>query len=109
MSEARTIDVPHSLDDLVVLKLWAVAATSEQQLAAELADMGLSVAAFRLIREVMMSPDGVRQGEIAQRLVVGTTRFICFLNPDGTVLELVEMGAVMGLLHGPSKASKGDG
>ncbi len=29
----------------------------------------------------------------------GTTRFICFRDPDGTIIELVEMGTVMGLLQ----------
>ena len=33
----------------------------------------------------------------------GTTRFICFEDPDGTVLELVEMGRVMGALQGVSQ------
>ncbi len=38
----------------------------------------------------------------------GTTRFICFEDPDGTVLELVEMGAVMGLVHRASQAASGN-
>ena len=33
----------------------------------------------------------------------GTTRFICFKDPDGTVLELVEMGTVMGLVQRASE------
>lgn len=33
----------------------------------------------------------------------GTTRFICFTDPDGTVLELVQMGTVMGWLQRATK------
>jgi hypothetical protein len=33
----------------------------------------------------------------------GTTRFICFYDPDGTVIELVEMGTAMGFLSNLSK------
>jgi catechol 2,3-dioxygenase-like lactoylglutathione lyase family enzyme len=39
-----------------------------------------------------------RPGEVRDP-VGGTTRFICFRDPDGAVLELVQMGAVMGALH----------
>lgn len=35
----------------------------------------------------------------------GTTRFIAFRDPDGTVLELVEMGTVMGLIQRASSAA----
>ncbi len=45
-----------------------------------------------------------RPGEVKDP-VGGTTRFICFEDPDGTVLELVEMGTVMGLLQRASKAA----
>jgi DNA-binding MarR family transcriptional regulator len=58
------------LDGLVAVKLWAVVAAFERRLSAELAGFGLSVAAFRLIGEVMREPDGVRQGELARRLGV---------------------------------------
>jgi catechol 2,3-dioxygenase-like lactoylglutathione lyase family enzyme len=37
-------------------------------------------------------------GEVSDP-VGGTTRFICFQDPDGTVLELVELGMVMGTLQ----------
>jgi len=33
----------------------------------------------------------------------GTTRFICFKDPDGTVLELVQMGTIMGMLQRASQ------
>ncbi|MCO4748337.1 MAG: VOC family protein [Proteobacteria bacterium] len=35
----------------------------------------------------------------------GTTRFICFTDPDGTVLELIEMGTVMGWVQRLSQAA----
>ena len=36
----------------------------------------------------------------------GQTRFICFKDPDGTVLELVEMGPVMGAIQGAAQQQK---
>jgi catechol 2,3-dioxygenase-like lactoylglutathione lyase family enzyme len=36
----------------------------------------------------------------------GKTRFICFKDPDGTVLELVEMGTIMGLLQRASALAR---
>jgi len=38
--------------------------------------------------------------------VGGKTRFICFEDPDGTVLELIEMGAIMGAIQGASMSSR---
>ena len=46
-----------------------------------------------------------RPGHVADPLG-GTTRFICFEDPDGTVLELVEMGTVMGWLQRASKLGR---
>jgi catechol 2,3-dioxygenase-like lactoylglutathione lyase family enzyme len=37
----------------------------------------------------------------------GTTRFICFEDPDGTVLELVQMGTVMGIAQRASQLARG--
>ncbi|MBL8923266.1 MAG: SDR family NAD(P)-dependent oxidoreductase [Myxococcaceae bacterium] len=37
--------------------------------------------------------------------VGGTTRFICFKDPDGTVLELVQLGTTMSLLRSASSAA----
>lgn len=37
--------------------------------------------------------------------VGGTTRFICFEDPDGTVIELVELGTVMSVLQRASRAA----
>ncbi len=33
----------------------------------------------------------------------GTTRFICFKDPDGTIIELVEMGPVMSVIQSASQ------
>jgi len=59
-----------NLDQLGVLQLWSLLSSFELRLAAELAELGLSVAAFRLIGEVMLEPAGIRQGELARRLGV---------------------------------------
>ena len=62
-------------------------------------DLDADVATLRaagvefLSKEPGAVPDGLR----------GKTRFICFKDPDGTVLELVELGALMG---GAYRASK---
>jgi len=61
---------PPRLPDLLALQLWQLAVSFEARLAAELSDLGLSVAAFRLIGEVMRAPAGLRQGELARRLGV---------------------------------------
>ena len=52
------------------MSLWALSLALEARLAAALAPMGLSVAAFRLIGEVTTSPRGLRQSELAARLGV---------------------------------------
>ena len=70
MSHDPSPDPAPSLEGLVVLKLWSVVAAFERRLADELDSFGLSVAAFRLIGEVMREPEGVRQGELAHRLGV---------------------------------------
>ncbi|MFT5679856.1 MAG: DNA-binding MarR family transcriptional regulator [Myxococcota bacterium] len=51
-----------------VLLLWKLAITFEARLAAELAEMNLTVAGFRLIGEVMQEPNGLRESELAHRL-----------------------------------------
>jgi catechol 2,3-dioxygenase-like lactoylglutathione lyase family enzyme len=45
-----------------------------------------------------------RPGEVRDA-VGGTTRFICFKDPDGTVLELVELGSAMSVLRRASQAA----
>ena len=52
------------------LTLWGLSLALEARLAAALAPIGLSVAAFRLIGEVSLAPDGLRQSELAARLGV---------------------------------------
>lgn len=39
----------------------------------------------------------------------GTTQFICFADPDGTVLELVQMGTVMGTVQRMAKRAQRKG
>ena len=59
-----------NLERLDVVSLWALFVSFERRLASELGELGLTVAAFRLIGEVMNSPDGIRQSELARRLGV---------------------------------------
>jgi DNA-binding MarR family transcriptional regulator len=58
---------PESLD---AVALWSLCVSFERRLADELGPMGLTVAGFRLVGEVMREPDGIRQGELARRLGV---------------------------------------
>jgi DNA-binding MarR family transcriptional regulator len=64
------MQTPPPLPDLAILQLWQLSVTFETRLAAELAELGLSVSTFRLIGEVMQEPHGIRQGELARRLGV---------------------------------------
>ena len=63
-------DVQAQLDALVVVRLWALLDVFEQRLSKELSAMNLSVASFRLIGELMRSPGGLGQSELARRLGV---------------------------------------
>lgn len=65
MSDA---DVPN--DGRFALQLWALSDAFERRLAAELAPLGLSVTAFRLVGELLQAPDGLRVGVLAERLGV---------------------------------------
>ena len=81
-------DDPDDIEALTVVKLWTLLASFERRLAGELAELGLSVAAFRLIGEVMREPDGVRQGELARRLGVRpptVSAAVARLEQDGLV------------------------
>lgn len=60
----------NALEQMTVIRLWALADAFEARLAAELERFGMSVAGFRLIGEVMQVPDGLRQSELATRLRV---------------------------------------
>lgn len=51
-------------------RLWLLATAFEAHLTQELAAIGLTVAEFRLVGEVMRSEDGLRQSELAARLGV---------------------------------------
>ena len=59
-----------------VLLLWQLAITFEAHLATELAGMGLTVASFRLIGEVMQASDGLRTEELARRLKVSLLELV---------------------------------
>lgn len=61
---------PSPLASLDAVALWAMLISFERRLAAELEPLGLTVSGFRLIGEVMTSPDGIRQSELARRLGV---------------------------------------
>ena len=54
----------------LTLAVWALSQSFDARLTEALQPMGLSVAGFRLVGEVMRSPDGLRQSELAQRLGV---------------------------------------
>ena len=87
MTNTQT-DANAALDELIVLKIWALSAAFERRLATELAGFGLSVAAFRLIGEVMREPEGLRQGELARRLGVRpptVSTAVARLEKDGLV------------------------
>jgi DNA-binding MarR family transcriptional regulator len=58
------------LDHLVVVRLWALMHAFEARLSTELGSFGLTLAGFRLIGELMRSPEGVSQSELARRLRV---------------------------------------
>lgn len=52
------------------LSLWALSHALEQRLTHELAALGLTLAEFRLIGEVLNAPEGLRQSQLAERLGV---------------------------------------
>jgi DNA-binding MarR family transcriptional regulator len=56
------------LEQHLTLQVWALADAFERRLAAELAPLGLTVAGFRLIGELLAAPDGLRVGVLAERL-----------------------------------------
>lgn len=55
---------------LNVTRVWALHLAFERALAAAILPLGLTVAEFRLVGEVMRVPGGLRQGDLAQRLGV---------------------------------------
>ena len=52
----------------ITARLWSLSAAFHARLAYDLASVGLTLAEFRLVGEVMRSPEGLRQGELAARL-----------------------------------------
>ncbi len=86
-------DPASALDDLLVLRLWRASAAFDRRLADELAHYGLTVAAFRLVGEVLRAPDGLRQGELARRLGVRPptiSNAVDRLERDGLVVRRVD-------------------
>lgn len=71
------------------------------RLALTTADLDADVAALKDAGVELLSE---QPGAVSDPLG-GTTRFIAFRDPDGTVLELVEMGTVMGLIQRASGAA----
>lgn len=58
------------LDELLSVRLWGLLAAFEQRLSQELEPLGLTRAGFRLVGELMRSPEGLGQAELARRLGV---------------------------------------
>jgi len=52
------------------LVLWVAATAVENRLAQGLTELGLTLAEFRLIGEVLTTPEGLRQSQLAERLGV---------------------------------------
>jgi len=63
-------DVVAGFDVSLALQLWALTDAFERRLAIELQPMGLTVAGFRLIGELVQVPQGLRIGALAERLSV---------------------------------------
>ena len=57
-------------DELLSIQLWSLFVAFEARLAHDLQSLNLSVAAFRLVGEVMQAPEGIRQSVLATRLGV---------------------------------------
>lgn len=77
-------------NDLLILQLWQLSVTFEARLAAELAELGLSVPAFRLVGEVARTPHGLRQSELASRLGVSAptvSAAVTRLESDGVLVR----------------------
>ena len=72
MSSGKTSrpTITPKLDSSVALQLWALTDAFERRLSAELASLGLSVAGFRLVGELINAPEGLRIGALAERLRV---------------------------------------
>ena len=79
----------------VALRVWALAEAFEARLGRELARHGLSVAGFRLVGELMVSPAGLRHGELARRLGVkppSVTAMVAKLQAAGLVTTSPDPG-----------------
>ncbi|MCP4503403.1 MAG: MarR family transcriptional regulator [Deltaproteobacteria bacterium] len=77
------------MNELLIVKLWALVDTFDARLTLELKALDLTVSTFRLIGEVMSEPDGIRQNELARRLRVRAPTI------SAAVSRLEERGLVM--------------
>ncbi len=68
--EATHADVASTLDALITVKVWALSDVFERRLEQELSAVGMTPATFRLVGELMRSPEGLSQRELAERLRV---------------------------------------
>jgi DNA-binding MarR family transcriptional regulator len=59
-----------ALEASLALQLWTLSDAFDRRLGAELAPMGLTVAGFRLVGELLRAPEGLRVGTLAERLRV---------------------------------------
>lgn len=67
---AHPTDLADQLDGLIVTRVWRLADAFERRLTEELTALGLTMAGFRLVGELMRSTDGLRQKELARRIRV---------------------------------------
>lgn len=77
------------LDHLLSPRLWALAEAFEARLREELAPLGVSTAAFRLVGELLREPRGLRLGALAKRLRVkppSVTAMVARLQAAGVVV-----------------------
>ncbi|MBL8923267.1 MAG: MarR family transcriptional regulator [Myxococcaceae bacterium] len=77
------------------LQVWALAEAFKARLEHDLAPLGLSASAFRLVGELMRAPGGLRHGELARRLGVkppSVTAMVARLEAAGVVTTRSEPG-----------------
>ena len=87
------MEAPPLLDELVSLRVWALAEAFEARLARELAPLDLSVSGFRLVGELLAAPEGLRTGELARRVGVkppSITAMVAKLVSTGVVVVVAD-------------------
>lgn len=84
---------PLLLEHHVSLRVWALADAFNALLERELSAVGMTVASFRLIGELMREPAGLRLGELARRLRVkppSVTAMVARLTEAGIVITTTD-------------------